>query len=66
MEPKEFRTTIANRASYAKWVHGEKQAYFMGPKGWRKLVEVGKEKQAEITKIYNLWVERLLKKIGLT
>lgn len=66
VEPKGFKTTIANRASYAKWVHGEQQAHFMAPKGWRKLVEVGKEKTTEITRIYNLWVERLLKRIGLT
>lgn len=61
-----FKTEIGNRASYAKWVHGEEQASFMAPKGWRKLTEVAKEKLADITKVYDAWVKKLLKDIKLT
>jgi hypothetical protein len=57
--------TIGNRASYAGWVSGEEQARAMGAKGWRKLLEVAEEKLPEITRIYNDWVERGLKKLGL-
>ena len=62
---KDFETTISNRASYARWVVGETQASFMAPKGWRKLLEVAKEKQAAITVIYNRWVDKLLRDIRL-
>jgi len=61
----DFKTTISNRASYAKWVHGEQQASFMAPKGWRKLFEVAKEKQAAIMVIYNRWVDKLLRDLKL-
>ena len=65
-----YKTTIGNRASYAKWVHGDEQAKGMSknatiPKGWRKLTEVAKEKTKVITKIYNAWVDKTLKEIGL-
>lgn len=61
----QFGTSIANRASYAKWVHGEEQASFMAPKGWRKLVEVVEEKMTEITAVYQQWVDKLIKDLGL-
>ena len=65
-----YKTTIGNSASYAKWVHGDEQAKGMSknatiPKGWRKLTEVAKEKTKVITKIYNAWVDKTLKEIGL-
>lgn len=58
-------TEIGNRASYAKWVNGEEQASFMKPKGWRILLEVVKEKLPEITNIYQRWVNKLLRDLGL-
>lgn len=60
-----YTTTIGNRASYARHVGGERQARAMGRIGWRKLVEVGREKVAEITRIYSAWVERAKRKAGL-
>lgn len=60
-----FTTEIGNRASYAKWVHGDDQAHFMAPKGWRKLKEVATENMDKITKVYNAWVDKLLKDVGL-
>jgi hypothetical protein len=61
-----YTTLVGNRASYAKWVHGdEDQASFMAPKGWRKLLEVAKEKMDDILKVYDAWVDKLLKDVGL-
>ena len=61
-----YSTAVGNRASYAKYVHGDDdQATFMAPKGWRKLKEVAEEKITEITKVYDAWVGKLLKDIGL-
>ncbi|MHA2163810.1 MAG: hypothetical protein ACXABF_15445, partial [Candidatus Thorarchaeota archaeon] len=61
---KKFVTTISNRASYAKWVHGEQQARFMASKGWKKLFETGKSKSGQIQKIYSAWVNRAIKNLG--
>jgi len=62
---KSFATEIGNRASYAKWVHGEEQAHFMGPKGWRKLTDVVREKMSDIVKVYQAWVDKLIRDLGL-
>lgn len=61
---------IGNRASYAKWVHGDEQARGMSaaakiPKGWRKLYEVAKEKIGDITRVYQGWVDKTLRDCGL-
>ena len=62
---------IGNRASYAKWVHGDDtQARGMSssakiPKGWRKLKEVADEKIGKITKVYSNWVAKTLRDLGL-
>ena len=57
---------IGNRASYAKWVHGEDtQARKMAEKGWRKLYEVAKEKVGEIQNVYSAWVTKTLNDLGL-
>lgn len=58
-------TRIGNRASYAKWVHGDEQARAMGAKGWRKLYDVAKEKIGAITKVYHGWVSKTLREAGL-
>lgn len=65
VEPEGLGTRIGNRASYAKWVHGEEQAHFMAPKGWRKLLEVAEEKRDKITKVYQAWVDKLIHDLGL-
>jgi len=58
-------TEIGNRASYGKWVHGEEQAHFMKPKGWRILTEVVTEKIDKITKVYQAWITKCLRDLGL-
>lgn len=59
-------TEIGNRASYGRWVHGEEQASFMKPKRWRILYDVVKEKLPEITKVYQAWINKLIKDLGLS
>lgn len=65
VESSDFKTIIANPASYAKWVVGEQQASFMAPIGWKRLFQTAKDKQAQMTAVYNKWVKALLVKIRL-
>jgi hypothetical protein len=65
-----MNTIIGNRASYAPFLTGSKgdiheQAKAMGKKGWRKLWDVAKEKTGEITRIYQGWIDRLIRKYNL-
>lgn len=60
-----WNTAIGNRASYAKWVVGEEQAHFMAPKGWKKLWDVAKEKKKQIERVYQAWVDKTLRDLGL-
>jgi len=59
------KTTIGNRASYAKYVIGERQAKWMAKIGWRKLFDVAKEKVPQITAIYAGWVSKCIRDLGL-
>jgi hypothetical protein len=54
---------IGNRASYARWVHGEEQANAMAKIGWRRLVDVAREKTGEIIKVFDKWVNYTLRKL---
>ena len=56
---------IGNTAPYAIYLGGEQQAAFMGARGWRKLVDVAREKLSEITRRYENWVEKLIRDVGL-
>jgi len=60
-----YRTTIGNRATYAPYLGGEKQARAMKPIGWRKLFDVAQEKRAKLTAIYAAWVARAKQQAGL-
>lgn len=61
-----YTTTIGNRASYAPYLAGEHdQARKMAEKGWRRLVDVVMEKMPKIRDIYQGWINRALKMIGL-
>ena len=71
-----WQTRVGNIASYSKWVHGHPddpgggQAKHMGPqgkppKGWRILRDVAKEKIGAIQAVYNKWVAKTLREIGL-
>jgi len=57
---------IGNRASYAKWVHGDDdQRANMARIGWKKLYKTAKEKVGGIKKVYNAWVAKAIKDLGL-
>ena len=57
--------TIANNATYAGYVIGEKQSSAMGRIGWRRMIDVAKEKQPELTRVLNAWLQRAFDKLGL-
>ena len=57
--------TIINKAKYGKYIGGEQQARHMARIGWRKVFDVAKEKQSEITEIFNLWIARLIRRLNL-
>ena len=56
---------IGNVASYAQFVHGDEQAKAMAKIGWRKLLDVAKEKRKGITAVYQAHVTGLIKRLGL-
>jgi hypothetical protein len=61
-----MNTIIGNRASYAPFLaDDDRQARAMAKKGWRKLWDVAKEKTGEITRIYQGWINRLIRKYNL-
>lgn len=60
-----YRAEIGNTASYAEHVVGEKQAVRMAGIGWRRLIDVAEEKQGEIARIFQGWVDRLIERLGL-
>lgn len=60
-----FVTEIGNRASYARYVVGENQARHMAPIGWRRLIDVAREKLSEIQKVYQAWVDKTITELGL-
>jgi hypothetical protein len=59
-----MRTRIGNSASYAPFVHGEVQAWFMAAHGWLKLSDTAQSKLPEITQIYQAWIDRLISKLS--
>lgn len=57
---------IGNRASYAKYLASEdEQSEVMAKYGWRKLIDVAKEQMPAIKKIFDKWVQKALKEVGL-
>jgi hypothetical protein len=64
-DPKGYGTEIGNIASYAPYVNGPEQAKNMAAKGWRKLADVIREKMPAIIKVYDAWINKLLKDIKL-
>ena len=66
VKPDTGETIIGNRASYAKYLADEKeQATHMARIGWRKLIDVAREKLDKIKNIYDKWVQRTIDKLGL-
>jgi len=65
VEPSPFQVVIGNTADYAPYVHGEEQSRRMAGYGWRKLVDVAREQLSEAARIYQVFVDRLIKQLGL-
>lgn len=66
VETSGMTATIANRATYARYLAGEtEQSAYMKARGWRKIKEVADEKLPEIIKIYEGWTGRALKNLKL-
>jgi hypothetical protein len=59
------RTDIGNRASYARWVHGQEQARHMARIGWKKLFDTAKGLIGRITKVYQAWVDKTIRDLKL-
>jgi hypothetical protein len=60
-----YGAEVGNTASYAKYLAGDQQAGHMAKIGWRKLLEVAQEKVGLITDVYERWVTKLIKDLGL-
>jgi hypothetical protein len=61
-----WSTHIGNRASYAQWLTDkDRQAKHMADIGWRKLWDVAHDKLGSIGKVYQSWVDKTLRDIGL-
>jgi len=60
-----YGVRIDNEASYAKYVHGNKQSSVMEGIGWRKTSDVFPGASAKIVKRIDTWIKKLLNKIGL-
>lgn len=56
---------ISNSASYSSFLGGDNQVSWAGRRGWRRLSDVAKEKSAEINKIFNHFIELMIRKVGL-
>lgn len=60
-----LQTEIGNRASYASILHGDEQAGWADRYGWRQLADVVEQKTESIQIVYQAWIDKLIKEIGL-
>ena len=58
---RELTTIIANNTSYAHKLGGLDQQPKFAAIGWRKLADVANEKIGEITKIFDGWINKLIR-----
>lgn len=58
---REMTTIIANNTSYAHKLAGPDQQPRFAAIGWRKLADVANEKIGEITKIFDGWINKLIR-----
>lgn len=61
-----YGAIIGNSASYAKYLADEEdQATHMAKIGWRKLIDVARDKMQKIKKIFQAWVDKTIRDLGL-
>lgn len=66
VQPSSYGVVIGNRASYAKYLTDpDYQSARMAKIGWRKLIDVAYEKLADITRIYQAWIDKLIRDLDL-
>jgi len=65
VERKGFSTVIGNPVSYSRYVHGEEQAKAMAGIGWKKLLDTARKKIGSIKKVYQAWVKKTIRDLGL-
>ena len=65
IEAESYRTTIDNTASYKSYLAGENQVFWASGYGWKKLFSTAKAMLPEIVKIYEAWIEKTIKEVGL-
>ena len=58
-------TIVGNPVSYAKWVIGKQQARALKRIGWLKLFDVAKKRKRDIQKVYQGWIDRTIRQLGL-
>jgi hypothetical protein len=56
---------VGNTASYARFLGGDEQTRVAEKYGWKKLYDVAVQKIGQITEIYNAWVAKLIRDLGL-
>lgn len=65
IEAESFITKMKNTASYAQDLGGENQIWWASGYGWKKLFSTAKELTVEAVKIYEAWIEKTIKDVGL-
>lgn len=65
VQPVRYGARIGNTASYAKYLGGDDQAAAMARIGWRKLIDVANEKIVKIKNIFDKWVAKTIRDLGL-
>ena len=60
-----FHTYVSNTASYAEFIHGDRQPLWAKTVGWRKLAEVANEKMGQSVIIYERHIQALIRRLGL-
>jgi len=60
-----YITKVGNTALYADDVVGDNQKELFGIIGWRKLREVAEEKIDLLSQIYDAWIAKMIKDLGL-
>ena len=65
VESESFMAKATNTASYSPDLGGENQTWWASAYGWKKLFSTAKAMLPEIIKIYDAWMEKTIKELGL-
>ena len=65
VESESYVARAKNTASYAQFLGGENQVGWASGYGWKKLFSTAKAMIPELLKIYDAWVAKTIKELGL-